>query len=581
MAGVFTLYGGDTYGDGVYGGDTITTAVLSEQPATHVRERPRLGLHIDVETPTGLHYRWGEDEARPANVPHDLQFSTVMPGGFDSLDVTLPRRPGIAYSDLDRLSTLRVFGAGGESAGEYRLERAPRTSGDEMSVSPGAVGWQAHLEDDKSILVVIQDMDLSSWGDPSSQRRKNLSDGALSSNNVQIENGLGQDAGATAPSITFTFQTFGAGISEWGEQWYYGGGADLGAVRYDFAAPGVDTNYLDQAGLSSNDIGSVFDAGTDHDQTSASNRVARAAGAGRKYALIVSAYGGTFTGESLLYHIWSNVRVQGNHGLPERGTWPAIGFFASDVIPYVLMWCAPRLNYNSESISPTSFVIPQLAFKEPTTAAEIIKATNAFHLYDWAVWEKRTFHFHQRGTTGKSWRARIAPAQLSETGPAVDRTWNATVVRYQDVDGSTRTVGPPGSNANVTDAQLVDTDPENPANLAGVRRWNVLDMGIVSTPAGAIQVGARFLAESKQLDSSGQAQLVGTVEDDKGIERPAWEVRAGDSITFVDAADTSPRRIVRSSYSHSSRTCSVDLDAPPEALSELLDRLQVSLEGVL
>lgn len=102
-------------------------------------------------------------------------------------------------------------------------------------------------------------------------------------------------------------------------------------------------------------------------------------------------------------------------------------------------------------------------------------------------------------------------------------------------------------------------------------------MGIVSTPAAATEVGRRFLAESKQLDRSGSAKLVGYVEDDRGVVHPFHHVRAGDTISFVDASDTSERRIIRASHDFESRTCSVDLDAPPAGIDALLQRLGVVL----
>ena len=43
-------------------------------------------------------------------------------------------------------------------------------------------------------------------------------------------------------------------------------------------------------------------------------------------------------------------------------------------------------------------------------------------------------------------------------------------------------------------------------------------------------------------------------------------VRAGDRITFVDAHDPVPRRVVRSSYDDSTRTNQIDLDSPPQGL---------------
>ena len=102
-------------------------------------------------------------------------------------------------------------------------------------------------------------------------------------------------------------------------------------------------------------------------------------------------------------------------------------------------------------------------------------------------------------------------------------------------------------------------------------------MGGVSTLAGATEIGRRFLVEARRFDTSGQAQIVGHCEDDRGVMHPAWQIRAGDTITFTDAADTSPRRVIKTSYSDESLTCSIDLDAPPDALAALLERLQVVL----
>jgi hypothetical protein len=160
---------------------------------------------------------------------------------------------------------------------------------------------------------------------------------------------------------------------------------------------------------------------------------------------------------------------------------------------------------------------------------------------------------------------------------SAQRIWNGVIVRYQDVTGETRTAGPAGSGATTESELLEDPDPLNPATQAGIQRWDILDMGGVSTAAGAIEIGRRFLEEANRLDQSGQASLVGYVEEDRGVVQPAWKVRAGDTISFVDAADTSARRITRASYDDDSKTCSVDLDAPPEGLNALLDRLMVSL----
>ena len=177
------LFRGATVGDAVQ--DTVGaadessrsgTTVLAENPpipydptvstvgsGVLVREKPPLRHMIDVQAPGGRHYRLGEDEPDPANVFSGLRYSDTMPGGFETADCTLPREPGVEYPDLERLSDWHVLGVGGEPYWGGRLERAPRTSGDEVSVSPSAVGYQAHLDDDKSAREVYVDLDMSKW----------------------------------------------------------------------------------------------------------------------------------------------------------------------------------------------------------------------------------------------------------------------------------------------------------------------------------------------------------------------------------------------------------------------------------
>lgn len=159
----------------------------------------------------------------------------------------------------------------------------------------------------------------------------------------------------------------------------------------------------------------------------------------------------------------------------------------------------------------------------------------------------------------------------------MSRVWNGIVVRYSDVDGTALSVGPPGAQVNTTSTDLEDLDPTNPANEAGIPRHPVFEMNAVSTAAKAIAVGKLLLGRYKLLDQSGSASLVGWVEDDGGRLFASSAVRAGDYIAFMDAADTSYRRIVRTSYDHSTITNAIDLGAPPEGLDALLERLNVSI----
>lgn len=567
-----------TFDFGVY-----DTDVYGSLPVTRVRELPPLRQHLEAITPSGRHYRWGEDEPDPANVPSGLTHSSTMPGGYESLDVTLPRKPGIDYADLETLTTINVWGAGGNKCGEYRLERAPSTSGDQMSVRPGAVGWQAHLEDNKNASAIIIDRDLSHWGAMSNQRRLDLigasygpQDSAAASNTSALPalvTGVTGAWSATSRAIVEATYDAGAGnlLGRLRANWTRGGNVDNTDVNWNWDAL-LSANDVTTGAASTGSLRAAGPGSTDHVPGAVLAR----------YAMLRAFYNaGPGGGDNVPYEIiWTSVRVIGDHEITLQGDpldeFATNGVYASDVVTYVVGRFAPLLTTSTATVLPSSFTIPHLAFRESTTAGEMIRQSTRFGFQDWAVWDDKTFWWHDRGAFGRQWRARISPAQLEETGPQFDRLWESIVVQYNDVDGSVRTVGPVGSNADTEDASLTDSDPENPATVLGITRRDKLVMA-VGTAATAIEIGRRFLEESKALDKSGRARLVGHVMDNRGVLHPYFDVRAGDTISFVDASDTSERRIVRAEHDRATRTCSVDLDAPPEGLTALLERLAVSL----
>lgn len=546
-----------------------------------VREVPPLRLSTLITTPSGRRYRWAGDEPRPENISSPPQFGDSMPGGFTDSTQSLPRKPGVDYSDLERLSILQHIGPGGDLAGEYRLEKAPRTSGDQMAISPSAVGHQAALEDDKSASMVYIDIDFSHWEDPSVAEKA-----SLQATHILGSMSVDADKVSGAPSLTLTAaQPWAAGAPPLVTAWYDAGAGGVGSLYYAWkrgpTLDNTDTNWSWKAFLSTDDLGTSPDA-TAELRAAGPGTGTLSATAAKRFAYLQLAYAAVAVGDGPEASLFWYPGVFGNHGLPVRGTQSATsagGLYASDVIAHAVgRWTSLSFTEGPDgTIQPSALVLPQLEFREPTTVAEILKKANQPHLRDWAVWEGPTFYYHDRGARGRKWRARIGPSQLEETGSSVERLFNGAIVRFNDVDGSSKTVGPPGSGADVTDALLLDTDEQNPANQLGIRRWTMLDMGIVSTTAVATEVGRRFLEETKQLDRSGQAQIVGYCEDNHGVKYPYWAPRSGDTIVFTDAADTSERRIVRTQKDHSTRTCSIDLDAPSEAMDALLERLGATL----
>jgi hypothetical protein len=542
-----------------------------------IREFPRLDLHREIEAPNGRFYRWAKDDPRPENVPTDGSFSTTLPGGFDSDNVSLPRKPGVDYADLERLSTVRAIGLGGEVACETRLKEAPRVSGGQMSIGPASEGWIAHLQDDTTAAEIYRDVDLNGWGETSRDRAVNRK----ATQSIPGTTSTLADAQTGIPAVVIAWER--AVNNGFGEALYDGQGIAIGSVYYDYASQGIGASdwtvvfelHDDDSWASAFNATADLDAGPDTGTFSATSST-------RTVVVFAAAYtggGGPFDSPATAY--LRHLAIEGSHGLTIRGTQPEAGHYASDVIANFLSRWAPLINFSTGStgtLRPSSNVIPHLVFKDKTTALAMLEATNAFEGKPYAVWEDRTFHYFDWGDVGRKWRARVGPTELSETGPSTGRLRNGVIVEYHDVDGSTKSAGPIGSGCDVEDASLEDRDPENPASQLGIKMYGPpIPLGIVSVESLVIQVGALILKRLKETDRSGQMKIVGVCEDDRGIVWPAWQVRAGDLITPIDAAEPVERRIIKTDYDEASFTNTITLDAPPDGVPELLAQLGVGI----
>lgn len=543
-------------------------------------------LAAAVTLPTGQTKRWGPDEASTQDVLAGLSFSTSDPGGFKDSNFGLARNVDIDWSDLGLLYDLKIYGAGGRSAWEGRLHERPGRHGDGDQVSPGAVGWQSHLSD-RPFQEIYIDGDLTHWGEPSVERRIARIVAGFAPGSAQTSIGF-QDKGSNASALMFDFTGVQATatLHEGAELWYYGNGVDLGNVLFDQVGD-VSGTWIKDAVLATNDNTSTDPSGNYTGQAENNNQDLPALGAGRKYAYIETWHtNNALVGQMTNLQRWRNVRVVGRHGLTRRGTWPTQGFYASDMIADLVGRFAPKLNFTigeGGSITPTSYIVPQAAFREPTTPANAISALNAYHQYSWGVEDNKRFFFRPTSSYRKRWRIRRSRGdQVELLGPQADAAVNGVIVSFTDPSGQQRVIGPPEmSTAYATSEALVDTRATNPVNIVGLGpKWGELSLGFVTDVSGAIQIGAMWLAaQLATARSRGSVRVTGIVEDENGAYWPSWAMRAGDSATVVDG-DRVERRIVESTYSADSRQANCQLDSTPHKFEAILERMGIAVAGL-
>jgi len=540
-------------------------------------------LALSISRSDGTIKRWGPDEPDGSDILGDLTFSTSIPGGDKDCTCSLLRRIDVEYSDQNLFDQVRVYGPGNRTAWQGRMVQFPRDHGDSYGIKPAAVGLAAHLKDDPSFREIYVDRDLGRWAGPSVQRQIGLVSASYQPSTAEIVNDLVSPAQKSAVT-----DAWASPVKPVCEAWYDAGGIPLGSLYYAWTKGGnissADTNWNWLAVL---EPSNATIAPTD----SSGNLRAAGPGAGvvtatgtRPFAATQLFYGGSPAGAAGTDYaiFWTCLAVYGKHGLTKQGTEDATtakGFYVSDMIADIVGRAAPMLSFSTGadgSIEPTSFVVPHAAFLDPVTAEDAIGVLNAYHLYDWGVYDNK--FFYRAPDPGRlTWKASLSDgAKLSLEGSTAEQVYNGVYVTYTDPSGAKKTVGPPGALADATDPVLADTSDENPVNAHGIpRRWGKLDLSLTTTQAGAIQLGYVWLQERALASRRGQVTLTGTVTHPTEGKVPVWRVRAGDWISISDHPASAPRKIIETSYSHATRTVTASLDNTVAKTEAILERLGV------
>lgn len=529
----------------------------------------------------GTELRFGADEADAEDVVTDVSFGTEVPGwGFAEGSVKVSRPTALGSLDANLFAEAHVYDEAGQTVYRGRVAKINR-SGSEIELD--LEGPLAHLDDDPTARVIYRDTDLNSWREPSLSQLIYRASETPAYNEQSGEREVFGDTASGVPCLRLGFSRINAtgSVRPNIEAWYGGSGMYLGSVYYDLIRYGLGSADWDLYLYGSNTdslVGAVLSSDlAGSDSTGTIGTVA----ADIDFVGWRLRYVGTSTTDGNWGVYLRRLAVYGNHGLTLRGTEPDAGFYASDVVTHALGY-APLVDVAPGGIETSSFVIPHLVFGDfGTTARQIIEAVSlygasGFQPPDWGYYEDG-FFWRTPGTYGRTWRLRRDQGSVAiDEGPTTESRCNGFIVSYTDAAGTSRTVGPPGSGADYETDQLADNDPANPVNINGIpRRYGSRDVGITSQD-GAVLLGQLLLRDANTRRYSGSAEVKGRAMDDAGNLSPAYLIRAGDYAVFEDDEDTTPKKIVSTSYANGATT--LTLDNKSASIETALARLEVAIK---
>lgn len=542
--------------------------------------KPPIELGVEIETAEGAIFRLDADQLKAQNVPSAMSFTTQRGDGFGTASFTLSREIFRDWPDLNLLDTVRFIARDGSIAYEGLIQSFPRTNEPQQQITVQCVGWMTSLKW-KPMAALIIDRRLGGWAEPSTQRRANILSesrrlvGAMSA-------GWQYSEGALGPAIVFDYAgtISSETLHEAGEAQFYAGGQDIGALRYSFRVlQGYDTSnttqWQDQASISTDDLLSAHEDGTNHGQNNAENQELTEPYGGRKFAVLRSTHlTGASGNQMTASHAWMFPRAIGTHGLTAHGNSPEEGYYVSDIIEYLLTSSGSKLVWEGEE---NQFPLTQCTWHDnPKTPYDAIQELNNYVLWETNVWEEKKFHFEPADLTQPDWQIRTTDPGVSVQfqGDSIESFASGVVITYSDFFGHTYTLYP------IEHAELQDENENNAAARHGEDIWISYTIPWQCLQAEALQFGRAYLAQNNRAKRPGSFTVVGHIQDSAGHWRRASEVRCSQTLSIVDDLyEGEPRLITATSYDEESATLTITVDTPPMTIEAWIARQQNALEA--
>jgi hypothetical protein len=531
-----------------------------------------MALTILVTHQDGYTTRLGADEPAAAWVPFGITWTSALPGGWKDASFSLRRRIDEDVP-LRLLDEVVILDEHGQTMYEGRIHKLPRQHGDDYQLGVECVGWGAHLLDDPSVPYFFVDRDMGNWQTPPPERR--LSHGT---NGWEVD----YRGGADGRFLTFDGPGDVAGgrtiLQNSATMLQYRAPVSTDVAKVMYRGTEANTTSMTAAGVLSDDTAAMTSSVTNSltmDDTLRTETLT----VPERYLELFARASSNHIPLAPFKRTFSKLGVYADHGLTSVAiSGEPDGFYIDDMLAWALTRGAPKLNYSTGvdgSIQRPPIVVPHAFEPGLGTVERIILDLNKYVIWDWLVYDNRTFHYRPTDPDRLTWEARLDQGvHLSLEGDDVERAINGVQVEYTTFDGTQKVAGPVGSGFDYESALLGDTDSESTVNAQGyTRRWVPYPVQFsLADDSYAAVIGAAYLAQTQLPSRSGDITLRGPVGHPTKGDRPPREIRAGDWIKLSDHPADVPRRIIQVSHNDDDHSTTVSVGNDLNKVDAMLEQ---------